>query len=84
MWEFFYSILGVVKRLGPIVPLVDDLVGERAASRVVPTISIVNFLHHPPSLLQTEASQIKVGMEAEVGFFLYSVSLRSMYRVAKC
>jgi len=67
---FSHIILGVIEHLGPVVPLVDDLVGERAFSRVVPTVDVVNFLHHLPSLLQTKASQIQVEVETKVGFFI--------------
>ena len=65
----FYIILVVVKHLGYVVPLVDDFVGEGASSRVVPTVIIMDFLHHLPSLLRSKASQIQVGVEAGVGFF---------------
>ena len=70
MWTLPHIILGVVKHLRPVVLLVDDLVGERASSSVVPTVSIVDFLHHLPSLLRTETSQIWVRMEVGVGFLV--------------
>ena len=70
MWAFPHIILGVVEHLEPIVPLVDDLVDERASSHVVPIVAIVNFLHHLPSLLQTKATQIRVEVETGVGFFV--------------
>ena len=71
MWAFSYIILGVIEHLRSVVPLIDDLVGEKASSRVVPAVSILDFLHHFLSLLRIEASQIQVEVEAGVGF-LYS------------
>jgi len=43
---FLHIILGVAEHLGPVVPLDDDFVGEGVTSRMVPTIAIVDFLHH--------------------------------------
>ena len=60
-----YIIIGVVEHLGLIVPLVDNSMGERASSRVVPAVSTVDFLHHIPGLLRTETSQIRVGWRLE-------------------
>jgi len=70
LWAFSYIILGIIKHLGPVVPMVDDLMGKRAAPRVVSAISIVDFLHHSLCLLQIEASQIRVRVEAGVEFFV--------------
>ena len=83
LWTFPYIILGIVEHLGPVVPLVDDHVGERATSCVVPAISVVDFLYHPLSLLRTEASQI-TGQGGGWSRIFFIVSPRSMYRVAKC
>ena len=65
LWAFSHIILGLVKHLGPVVPLVDDLVGERASFHVVPTVAVVDFLHHLLSFLRTNASQIRVGWRLE-------------------
>ena len=69
MWAFSHIILSVVEHLGLVVPLVDDLVGEEASSRKVPTV-VVDFLHHLPSLFGSKASQIQVRVETEVGFLI--------------
>ena len=63
-------ILGVVKHLGLVIPMVDDLMGKEKSSYVVPTVSFMDFLHHLSSLLRIEASQIQVGVEAGIGFFV--------------
>ena len=70
LWAFSHVILGVVKHLGLIVPLVDDLVGEGASSHIVPIVAVVDFSNHLPSLFQTKASPIRVRLETGVGFFI--------------
>ena len=63
--------------------MIDDLVSEGASFCVIPTIAVVDFLHHFSSFDWTETSKIRVGVETEVGF-LYRVSPRSIYLVPKC
>jgi len=62
-----HVVLDIVEHLRPVLSLVDDLVGERAASQVVSTVAIVDFLHHILSFFWYEASQIRVGVEIGVG-----------------
>ena len=72
MWHcvFSYIILDVIEHIGPVLPLVDDVVGKGASVRVVLRVSIVDFLHHLPSLLRTKASHIQVGVKIGVGFLI--------------
>ena len=60
---FIHVILGVIELLWPVVPFIDDLMGERAASRMIPTIAFMNFLHHSPSFVWSEAPQVGVNMK---------------------
>ena len=46
--------------------MIDDLVGEGASTRMVSTVTFVDFLHDLPSLVQTKASQIRVGVETGI------------------
>ena len=66
MWAFSHAILSVIEHLRLVVPLVDDLVSEGASSRVVSIVSIVDFMHYLSSILQTETSQVWIGVEAGV------------------
>ena len=70
LWEFSHRILGLFEYLGVVGLLIDDFVGEGASPYVIPTVTVMNFLHHLPSLLQTKASQIQVWVETGVGFFV--------------
>ena len=42
----FRITLGVIEYLGLVIPLVDAFVGERGSSLMVPTVAIIDFLHH--------------------------------------
>ena len=70
LWASFNIILGVVEYFRPVIPLVDNFVGEGASSRVVSTIAVVDFLHDSPSFVWPETSQIWVRMETGVGFIV--------------
>ena len=63
----FHIIFGVIEHLRPVVPVVDDFVGEGVSSCVVPTV-VVDFLDHSPSFVWPETSQIWVGVEAGIRF----------------
>ena len=51
-----YITFGIIKYLGPIVSLVDNFVGKGTSSHVVPTVAIVDFLHHFSSFVRTKTS----------------------------
>ena len=70
LWAFLHITLGIVEHLETIVPLIDDFMGEGATSHIVPTVAIVNFLHHFSSFFWSETSQIHVGVELEIGFLI--------------
>ena len=70
LWAFSHILLGIIEYIGSVVPLVDDHIGEEASTRVVPIVTIVNFLHHLSSLVWTKASYIWVEVETGVGFFV--------------
>ena len=73
MQALFDITVGVVKPFGPVVPLVDDFVGEGVSSCVVSTITIVDFLHHFLSFIRTETSQMRVRVETRIGFLIQGV-----------
>jgi len=62
LWALPYMLLGVIEHLGPIVPLVNGFVGEGSPSSMISIVIIVDFLHYPPYLLRSEASQVWVGV----------------------
>ena len=55
--------------------------GKGAFSRMVPTVAVVDFLHHSLSFIYPKISQIWVRIEAG---FLVQVSPRRVYLEAKC
>jgi len=56
LWAFSHILLGIIEHLGPVVPLVNYLIGKGASSFVVSTVIIMNFLYHFSSLVRTKAS----------------------------
>jgi len=66
----FHIIFGVFERLGLVIPLADDFLGEEASSHVVPTVTIMDFMHYFSSLVWTKTSQIQVRVETGVGFLI--------------
>ena len=40
-----HIILGVIEYLGPVIPLINDLLSEEVASQMIPTITTMDFLH---------------------------------------
>jgi len=67
LWALIHISLGVNEHLGPVIPLIDDLVDEGATFRMIPTIAIVDFLYH---FSRTVTSQIRVGVEIGVEFLV--------------
>jgi len=63
---FLHIILGVVEHLGPVILLIDDLMGEKAASQMIPTVAIMDFLYHSLSSIWSEAPQVGVDMKLGV------------------
>ena len=75
--------LWVVEHFRPIILLIDDLMNEGAASRMIPTVATMDFLHHSPSFVLSETPQKGVDMKLGVRF-LVNTSPKSVYLVAKC
>ena len=71
---FLHIYLDVIKRLGPIVPLFDDFISKGSASRMVPTITIMDLLHYYSGFLLTEASQVCVGVQFGIRLLVHEVS----------
>jgi len=53
--------------------LVDDFVGEGASSHMVPTVTVMYFLHHSSSFVWPKTSQIWVRVEDRVGFLVQGI-----------
>ena len=52
---FFHVFLGVIEYPGPVVSLLDGFMSEGSTSNVVPTVTIMNVLHHASGFLRPEA-----------------------------
>jgi len=55
LWASLHIFLGIIEHLGPVVSLVHDFVSEGSTSCVVPTVAIMDLLHHAPGFLWPEA-----------------------------
>jgi len=66
---FFHVILDVIEYLGPVITLIDDLMGEGVAFRMIPTIAIMDFLHHF-KFVWFEAPHVRVSMKLGVRFLV--------------
>jgi len=67
---FLHEILGIIEHLGSVIPLIDNLMGKRVTSRMVPTVTIMDFMHHSPSFIWSKVPQVGVGMKLGVRFIV--------------
>ena len=63
---FLHIFFGIIEHLGPITPLVDDFMGKRSATDMVPTIFFVDLLHYPLGFVRFEAPQVWIGVQLGV------------------
>ena len=59
----FYVLFGIIKHLGPIISLIDDLAGKGSALDMVLTVASVDLLHYPPGFVGPEAPQVWVRVQ---------------------
>jgi len=60
LWALPHIFLDVVEHLGPVIPLVDGLVGDRVSPGMIFTVVVVNLLYYALHFLGSEAPQVLV------------------------